>query len=139
MTLKDAVTSVTSVIPRSDGRDVLSFLVEEDPSVIIASLEKAHREQGRKAKRILLINPFISRLFVAVALIFIKQWKFGHFFVVVQLIHRLTQADISCTTTACLFFFTLLDYITPFWISKVGKNWHNKQYVTNYVVTPSTG
>ena len=112
MTLKDAVTSVTSVIPRSDGRDVLSFLVEEDPLVIIASLEKAHREQGRKAKRILFINPFISRLFVAVALIFIKQWKFGHFFVVVQLIHRLTQTDISCTTTACLFFFPLLDIYT---------------------------
>ena len=28
--------------------------------------------------------------------------------VVVQLIHRLTQADISCTTTASLFFFPLL-------------------------------
>ena len=40
-----------------------------------------------------------------------RQWKknkIGHFLVVVQLIHRLIQADISCTTTACLFFFPLL-------------------------------
>ena len=40
-----------------------------------------------------------------------KQWKknkFGHFVVVVQLIHRLTQADISYTATARLFFFPLL-------------------------------
>ena len=33
---------------------------------------------------------------------------FGHFLVGLQLIHRLTQADISCTTTARLFFFPLL-------------------------------
>ena len=42
----------------------------------------------------------------------IKQWKkikFGHFLVVAQLIHGLTQADISCTTTARLFFFPLPD------------------------------
>ena len=37
-----------------------------------------------------------------------KKNKFGHFLVVVQLIHRLTQADISCTTKARLFFFPLL-------------------------------
>ena len=35
---------------------------------------------------------------------------FGPFVVVVvQLIHRLTQADISCTTTAYLFFFPLYE------------------------------
>ena len=34
-----------------------------------------------------------------------KVWPF---LVVVHLIHRLTQADISCTTTARLFFFPLL-------------------------------
>ena len=43
----------------------------------------------------------------------IKQWKkdqvWPFFFIVVQLIHRLTQADISCTTTARLFFFPLLE------------------------------
>ena len=33
-----------------------------------------------------------------------KKNKFGHFLVIVQLIHRLTQADISCTTTATLVF-----------------------------------
>ena len=38
-----------------------------------------------------------------------KKNKFGHFLVVVQLIHRLTQADISCTTTVRLFFFPLVD------------------------------
>ena len=40
-----------------------------------------------------------------------KQWKkeqVCQFFVVVQLIHRLTKADISCTTTAHMFFFPLL-------------------------------
>ena len=36
-----------------------------------------------------------------------KKNKFGHFLVVVQLIHRLTQAD--CTTATHLFFFPLLD------------------------------
>jgi len=42
----------------------------------------------------------------------IKQWKkHGHFLVVVQLIHRLTEADIRCTTTACLFFFHCLRMI----------------------------
>ena len=39
-----------------------------------------------------------------------KNYKFGHFLVIVQLIHRLTQADITCTTTARLFFFPLLAY-----------------------------
>ena len=40
-----------------------------------------------------------------------KKNKFRHFVVVVQLVHRLMQADISCTTTARLFFFPLLaDY-----------------------------
>ena len=34
-----------------------------------------------------------------------KKDKFGHFVVVVQLIHRLAQADISWTTTARVFFF----------------------------------
>ena len=42
-----AVASVTSVVPRGEGRDALSFLVEEDPSVIVAALERAHRDQGR--------------------------------------------------------------------------------------------
>ena len=37
-----------------------------------------------------------------------KKNKSGNFLVVVQLIHRLTQADISCTTTPRLFFFPLL-------------------------------
>ena len=37
-----------------------------------------------------------------------KKNTFCHFVVVVQLIHRLTQADISCTTPARLFFFPLL-------------------------------
>ena len=40
-----------------------------------------------------------------------KQWEKEQvwlFFIVVQLIHRLIQADISCTTTARLFFFSLL-------------------------------
>ena len=40
-----------------------------------------------------------------------KQWKknkLGHFLVVVQLIHRLTQADISCATTPRLFYFPRL-------------------------------
>ena len=46
--LKDGLASVTSIVPRSDGRDALSFLVEEDPSVIIAALDKAHREQVQK-------------------------------------------------------------------------------------------
>ena len=43
-----------------------------------------------------------------------KRNKFVHFLVVVQLIHRLTQADIrfSCTTTARLFFFPLLEQVT---------------------------
>ena len=39
-----------------------------------------------------------------------KENKFGHFVVGVQLIHRLMQADINCTTIACLFFFPLLGY-----------------------------
>ena len=39
-----------------------------------------------------------------------KKNKFGHFLVVVQLIHGLTQAHNNCTTTACLFFFPLLDH-----------------------------
>ena len=34
--------------------------------------------------------------------------KFGHFLVVVQLIHRRTEADINSTTTVRLFFFPLL-------------------------------
>ena len=34
--------------------------------------------------------------------------KFGHFLVVVQLIHRPTQADISCTTMSRMFFLPLL-------------------------------
>ena len=38
-----------------------------------------------------------------------KKNKFGHFLVVVQLIRQTDQADISCTTTACLFFFLLFD------------------------------
>ena len=42
-----------------------------------------------------------------------KKNKFGHFLVIVQLIHRLTQADISCTKTARLLFFPLLDDIHP--------------------------
>ena len=49
-----------------------------------------------------------------------KQWKkeqVWQFYVVLQLIHRLTQADISCTTTASLFFFPLLDDMTIFWLS----------------------
>ena len=37
-----------------------------------------------------------------------KKNKFGHFLGDVQLIRRLTKADISCTTTARLFFFPLL-------------------------------
>ena len=37
-----------------------------------------------------------------------KKNKFSHFVVVVQLIHRLMHADISCTITARLFFFPLL-------------------------------
>ena len=37
--------------------------------------------------------------------------KFGHFVAVVQLIHRLMKADISCTTMAHLLFFPLLDYV----------------------------
>ena len=37
-----------------------------------------------------------------------KKNKFGHLLIVVQLIHRLVQADISSTTTACLFIFPLL-------------------------------
>ena len=37
-----------------------------------------------------------------------KGNKFVYFLVVVQLIHRLAQADISCTTTARLCFFPLL-------------------------------
>ena len=37
-----------------------------------------------------------------------KKNKRGHFLVVVQLSHRLMQADISCTTTARMFFFPLL-------------------------------
>ena len=37
----------------------------------------------------------------------IKQWKkLGRFVVVVQLIHRMTEAHISYTTTAGLFFFS---------------------------------
>ena len=42
------------------------------------------------------------------------QWEEEHvwpFLVVVQLIHRLRQADISCTTTDRLFFNPLLDYL----------------------------
>ena len=39
--------------------------------------------------------------------------KLGNFLVIVQLIHRPTQADIGCTTRARLFFFPLLD-IEPF-------------------------
>ena len=43
-----------------------------------------------------------------------KVWKkeqvCGHFFVFVQLIHGLTHVDISCTTTARLFIFPLLDH-----------------------------
>ena len=39
-----------------------------------------------------------------------KRTSLTIFSVVVQLIHRLTQTDISCTTTACLFFFPLLEH-----------------------------
>ena len=42
-----------------------------------------------------------------------KQWEKKQdwpFFVFVQLIHRLTQVDISCTTAALLFFFPLLGH-----------------------------
>ena len=43
------------------------------------------------------------------AAFFDTKTKFGHFCVfVVQLIRRLTQAYISCTTMACLFFFQVL-------------------------------
>ena len=43
----------------------------------------------------------------------IKQWKkLGRFVVVVQLIHRMTEAHISYTTTAGLFFFPLLGNCT---------------------------
>ena len=51
-------------------------------------------------------------------------------FVVVQLIHRLMQADISCTTTAHLFFFPLLvrDYVIgillSFLLKKEANSWH---------------
>ena len=38
---------------------------------------------------------------------YVWRKEFGHFLVVVQLIHRLTRSDISCTTTARLFFFPL--------------------------------
>ena len=37
--------------------------------------------------------------------------ELGNFLVVVFLIHRLMHADISCTTTAQLFFFTLLGIV----------------------------
>ena len=47
-----------------------------------------------------------------------NQWKKEQVFnnvvvAVVQLIHRLTQADISCTTSARLFFFPLLGEQEP--------------------------
>ena len=42
-----------------------------------------------------------------------RKNKFGHFLVVVQLIHRLMQADISCRTMASLFFFPLLGSGSP--------------------------
>ena len=42
-----------------------------------------------------------------------KRTKFSHLLVVVQLIHRLTQADISCTTMLRLFFFPRLDLHQP--------------------------
>ena len=39
----------------------------------------------------------------------VKRTSLAIFLVVVQLIHRLTQSDISCTTTARLFFFPQLE------------------------------
>ena len=51
-----------------------------------------------------------------------KQWKqnkFGHFLVVVKLIHRLTKADISCTTTASLLLYPLLENEKN-WLKKHG-------------------
>ena len=39
---------------------------------------------------------------------------FGNFLVVEQLIHKLTQADISCTITARLFFSPLLDLLNSY-------------------------
>ena len=41
-----------------------------------------------------------------------KKNKFDHLVVVLHLIRRLTQANISCTTTARLFFFPLLAQIS---------------------------
>ena len=57
-------------------------------------------------------NPLFSLLIKAA---FLDMWTssgkkntFGQFWVVLQLIERLTQADINCTTTACLLFFHCL-------------------------------
>ena len=43
--------------------------------------------------------------------------KFGHFVAVVQLIHRLMKADISCTTARLFFFPLLLDLQVYYCIS----------------------
>ena len=60
-----------------------------------------------------------------------KQWKknkFCHFLVVVQLIHRLTQADISCPTTVRLFFFSLLVQQSPSGVNpRVARSFHSGQ------------
>ena len=53
-----------------------------------------------------LVRTSCPNLATYVRIITKKKSKFGHFLVVVQRIHRLTQADISCTTTARLFLFS---------------------------------
>ena len=62
-----------------------------------------------------------------------KKNKFGHFLVVVQLIHRPMQAYIGCATTACLLFFPLLVYESD--------NFQKKQKVKcpNWADEPPTG
>ena len=44
-----------------------------------------------------------------------KEKRFFHFLVFVQLIHRMTQTDISCTTTGRFFFFPLL--VDEWWLT----------------------
>ena len=56
--------------------------------------------------------------------------KFGLFLVVVQLIHSLMQADISCSTTARLFFFPLLANTKWVFALRLRRDGEDRQYST---------
>ena len=53
----------------------------------------------RLERPLLLVALLLSLATLQILISSGKKNKFGNFVVVVQLIHRLTQADVSCTTT----------------------------------------